>query len=313
MRSAVYSLFTTLMLLVAVSAVPLMAIFGVPQFAPAITSSLEDDAGEDWDRPVRRRPKPLTRAQRIDEPEIELAPDESPDWERVPPTRKVRPRKRRDSAESETIDSFADQEPDVPFAETASEEPVAEFGEAAMNRQIKAVQEDRPNNMIRQVIHEVADDQPIFEDLDAVAELQDDLPDVAEVGVAPPAVIEGFRRRRRTAVENGDPGQTSSPKDRRKSPPAKPPTWTEAVQRLNGFGIRNFRLEPGLRPGEFAFTCSYTHSKSPHVTRKFEAEADEPLKAVGKVLAQVEEWTLQRDQTTPRQLLETGERRKRAE
>ena len=70
----------------------------------------------------------------------------------------------------------------------------------------------------------------------------------------------------------------------------EPLTWRAAVQRLNHFGIRQFRLQPGARAGEFHFSCYYTPSDNPRITHRFEAEAIEPLRAVEKVLAQVRLW-----------------------
>ena len=69
------------------------------------------------------------------------------------------------------------------------------------------------------------------------------------------------------------------------------PTWREATTRLNELGIRDFRLEPGLQADEFLFSCSYTPADNPRVSRRFEAEATEPLRAVQKVIEQIEQWS----------------------
>ncbi|WP_417382052.1 hypothetical protein [Gimesia sp.] len=71
-------------------------------------------------------------------------------------------------------------------------------------------------------------------------------------------------------------------------------TWSAAVQKLNELGIRDYRLEPGGRPDEFLFSCSYSPPHNPRVSRRFEAEALDPLKAVIKVLQQVDEWNQSR-------------------
>jgi hypothetical protein len=114
-----------------------------------------------------------------------------------------------------------------------------------------------------------------------------------------PETIPGYRRPRPNAEE---PPDKNSPRAKRTANAVEALTWKKAVDRLNELGIRNFRLEPGVKPGEFTFTCSYTPSQTPHVTRKFEAEADDPLKAVGQVLTQVERWAQQRDAESPRRL-----------
>lgn len=77
-----------------------------------------------------------------------------------------------------------------------------------------------------------------------------------------------------------------------RQPPASPAplTWQEAVRRLNELGIRRYQLQPGQRETDFQFSCSFTLPDYPRITHRFEAEADEPLKAVQDVLTQVENW-----------------------
>ncbi|QDT91205.1 hypothetical protein [Gimesia algae] len=67
-------------------------------------------------------------------------------------------------------------------------------------------------------------------------------------------------------------------------------TWSAAVQKLNELGIRDYSLKPGIRPDEFLFSCTYSPPHNPRVSYRFEAEALDPLKAVIKVLQQVDEW-----------------------
>jgi hypothetical protein len=71
-------------------------------------------------------------------------------------------------------------------------------------------------------------------------------------------------------------------------------TWKTAARRLNDLGIRRYRLESLAGQDRFLFTCSVTPSSSLRVTRRFEAEADEPLLAVQKVLEEIDEWQKQR-------------------
>jgi len=69
-----------------------------------------------------------------------------------------------------------------------------------------------------------------------------------------------------------------------------PITWKGAVHRLNSLGIHQYQLQPGQGEGEFHFSCSYTPEDNPRICHRFEAEANEPLKAVEKVLSQIETW-----------------------
>lgn len=74
-------------------------------------------------------------------------------------------------------------------------------------------------------------------------------------------------------------------------------TWQDAVKRLDELEIDNFRLERGTEKNQFFFMCSYTPPENPQVSYRFEAEASEPLKAVEKVLAQVESRRLRPTET----------------
>lgn len=67
-------------------------------------------------------------------------------------------------------------------------------------------------------------------------------------------------------------------------------TWDQAVRRLKSLGIKKYHLESLLEDGGFSFRCSYTAPDNPRVTRRFEAEAPEPLAAVRIVLEQIEAW-----------------------
>jgi hypothetical protein len=71
-------------------------------------------------------------------------------------------------------------------------------------------------------------------------------------------------------------------------------TWQQAVDRLNQLGIRTFRLTPDTGQTGYRFVCLVTSVDDPRISRRFEAESVNPLVAVGDVLAQVENWNLHR-------------------
>lgn len=70
-------------------------------------------------------------------------------------------------------------------------------------------------------------------------------------------------------------------------------TWQEAVDRLNTLGIRTFRLSPDATENGYRFVCLVTSVEDPRISRRFEAESPVPLNAVQQVIAQVEEWNQQ--------------------
>ncbi len=67
-------------------------------------------------------------------------------------------------------------------------------------------------------------------------------------------------------------------------------TWRQASMKLADLGITNFHLERGATEGTFLFVCLYAPGDAPQVTHRFEAESDDPLLAVNRVLQQVDGW-----------------------
>jgi hypothetical protein len=78
------------------------------------------------------------------------------------------------------------------------------------------------------------------------------------------------------------------------SPSGEARSWKAAVARLNALGIRDYQLQPGDRAGEFHFSCRLVSRTNPRVMQRFEAEAAEPLDAVERVLEQIDEWKARR-------------------
>ena len=67
-------------------------------------------------------------------------------------------------------------------------------------------------------------------------------------------------------------------------------TWDAAIRRLKSLGIQKYRLESVPGQDSFMFSCTVYPANNSRMTRRFEAEAEEPLLAVQKVLDQVDEW-----------------------
>lgn len=66
--------------------------------------------------------------------------------------------------------------------------------------------------------------------------------------------------------------------------------WQEASRRLKQLGIRKYRLVSQIDQQNFVFACNFASPTNPQVVRRFEADADNPLEAVQKVLTQIDEW-----------------------
>lgn len=282
MRSAAYSIFTSVLLLAPISAVPLMAIFGVPQFAPVVASPLDDEDDLDAARLPRKPVRKKTSPNKIADDELDLFEDDALDWEE-PTKNRLKPIKKPPSRALESND-----EPTVAAKESDTVKPKSKPGKPRRPLPI-------PDDVVEFASSESSDDaSSSVGNAGFEREVEASLPTES----TPPA---GERyRRTRTNGDADRPPDKAAGKSKRSTPSGDLLTWTKAVARLDELGIRNFKLEPGMRPGEFTFTCSYTPTNSPHVTRRFEAEADDPLKAVSQVLSQVERWAQQREATDKR-------------
>ena len=215
----------TLLFSVPLAAIPLMAIFGIPQFAPLVASpertrgySDQEDAPE-YDR---RRPGDDRRLDQF-EPEFDEDLSTADDH-----------RGRADRSYDDRRESRGgrDERPQQEFAQAwpaDRNEPAGQFDDPSATR-------------------------------DLVLE-----PQLGE------------------ATDDAARGAQSNPASAGLS-------WQTAAERFEAMGINGYHLEQGSAPGTFLFVCSFCTAENPNVTMRFEAEAPEPLDAVGDVLAQIDRW-----------------------
>ncbi|MBC7822221.1 MAG: hypothetical protein IAG10_35500 [Planctomycetaceae bacterium] len=243
MRSQSRSSLSTLVFMVPLLGVPLMAIFGVPQFVPVIASSVSDDVA---------RPSSARRSRGV--------------GESAAATPLVSENASRDDARID--DLFRPSRPSQRDSRPLRGEP--------LGREIKFVETSvGADTWLTQTSAE-----------DQAADIFSDRPKGKQIGergsragATTPARHEDLLARASSArtvttAEHSDQGLT----------------WREAVRRLNELGIQEFRLEPGRQLGEFYFVCEFTPDRDTRITRRFEAEAKEPLLAVAAVLRQIDEW-----------------------
>ena len=250
MRSQTGNSLSTLMFLVPLLGVPLMAIFGVPQFVPVIASSVSDQPT----KPLR-----TTRLSGgVGESAAPFVFEQSPsefvpsDDERLHDLFRPAARARRDSRPLHG---------DSPGRET-------KFVETTLGADTWLTQTSAEA--------QAAEKNQTLNDLFGTASSSASRTEPR--GRARPRVDE-FSNRAKTAAlmtesEHSNEGLT----------------WREAVRRLNALGIQEFRLEPGQQVGEFYFACEFAPDRDVRITRRFEAEAREPLLAVAAVLRQIDEW-----------------------
>lgn len=269
MRS-VHGTFATLLLMVPVLAIPALAIFGIPQFAPVVASPLDEGA---------------------------TTPD----------------RERRVGKSARPSGDHLEELEDAPFFGTEAGEPGSALPPGKLG---DAVPLRRPGRFSRDDRSAELDPRSRLDAPSSMSDWADDLKQDPHLGASENSNrrAQDFPRvdsRSRTIPSEHQAQPPTTPGDsfgghqpnayqrRRETPQTEstgripgdtePLTWQTAVRRLNELEIRNFRLQPGHRENQFLFICSYTPSDSPRLSYRYEAEADEPLKAVEKVLEQIVE------------------------
>jgi len=283
MRSKSNDFFSTILMLIPLVAVPMLAIFGIPEIAPVKKSSLNEndlfsnegssksqfeeiafdsssheiDLRGEANFAGRSRSDQNRAGQKSPFEKMAAAPQGSPNREQwLPPAGAM------EGWELDTAPSKI--EADQKMIELTSSDQLPK--------------QARGNNPIQQASFEGAQAGP-----DATASFDQGIQQAGNESnpfeqsapadqAAVKEVDEQFRVRAETMLRRD------------------PATWSAAVQKLNELGIREYRLEPGVRPNEFLFSCSYSPPHNPRISRRFEAEALDPLKAVIRVLQQVDEW-----------------------
>lgn len=293
MRSSIHGTFATLLLLIPVGAIPALAIFGIPQFAPVVASPLHEGHEKDHERRVGDSARAPADDLFHDDDEFPGSGDDEPTvsgrlGDSVPvPNRNAKRGGSHDpvSEQSSRLPSWADdaaledRRQSAPsrspsefdrFADRSNTSPpngsgASRFAPPSSGRQDEVAMRrsqtnERDSGAIRQIVYDGSNSQ----------------------------VPQGYHRQREVPTERVVPPPSHEESGRDAL------TWEGVRRRLNELEIRNFRLEPSRQANQFVFICSYTPSDSPRVSYRFEAESDEPLKAVEKVLAQIDEWQQRR-------------------
>ena len=239
MRSRSGNPLATLLLSVPLLAMPLMAVFGVPQFVPVIASSMSEHISE-RDVPPRR--------EKVGE---SLAMNSMPDAGSL---------SRADLRQDERLDDLFRAASPSRFAD-----------QPARRHQVE------PLSACEVSVVDLFATEPRAIELTNLGDRQQAASPVRQasrdVDVRP-----GSSRSQKSGYERSLAGLT----------------WRQAVRRLNDLGIRRFHLEPGHDDADFHFACEFSPDNDLRITRRFEAEAAEPLQAVEFVLRQIDEWNGQR-------------------
>jgi hypothetical protein len=296
MRSGIHGTFATLLLMVPLLSIPALAIFGIPQFAPVVASPLDEGPKQDRERRVGQSARHSDDAMLGDLDDAPAFASEMDDNRREPGSGPGR------VGDSVSLSRSGRGGNDRNFGDRNSSDRISPFDQNSARDQAPASRWDDEKSEDPRRAGGFGDSASFDRTNDRAA---GEFPDPRSGSNSP---SNDFRppRFQRTSMPMTDPTAAPRAFQRQKDPQApvesslpatsasEPLTWQSAVRRLNELEIRNFRLQPGSRDQQFVFICSYTPSDSPRVSYRFEAEADEPLKAVEKVLEQIVEWQQRR-------------------
>jgi len=295
----IQSLFKTLLMLIPMTAVPMMAIFGIPEFfpvsaSPSARTSETSDSGQILEPRVGQSDSLLVRSLAISKPP--------------------------------SIDLFHPYDPSDQSLRTQSGDVVANASSSELGRHrlawrdpLSSSQNARnevsirtnsastpPENRVRNAKPSAATSR----NRSSAESFPHNEPSFSGQAAIPPQVVSSRTSDFRTAnVSSEDIRSDGSVTGRysrlmnsghensaesRSVPSAQTEklTWQQAVDRLNQLGIRTFRLTPDSSQNGYRFVCLVTSIDDPRISRRFEAESIYPLVAVADVLAQVENWSL---------------------
>lgn len=242
---------TTFLMLIPMLGVPAMAIFGIPQFAPLISSmtSHADEPDLDVFHETRLGQSASGSLRTLDLPAVEqvdlFQPYESDAATRQPATQR-----------SETV-MWTDP---LRRAELRSQ-PVAAPPATVSHRESSV----RASRRMHQQVYDI---------------FADDFRDPSNA--APAASTSSTMVGRTRTVALNEPAEPTSP--------AGVLNWRDAIDRLKACGSTSYRLTAGARDGDYLFVCLVASPDDERITRRFEAESSDPLVAVENVLGQIDVW-----------------------
>lgn len=296
MRSLSGSSVTTFLMFVPLLAVPLLAIFGIPEFSP-VNASPSDDHNRVLKITDRDTATGQSEKHAPDDlfADIEKRAEFAADFKRLDNERRENPFAEPAGTSGKTAADSATT------ADTRAARLAGWKVDANRGRQTPVVRV-AANSGQRRPIESAA----LNSDRNPFAGDASDRTDPTPARRERPASFADYMKARDTATPETPPARqtpaTGAGAARQRVPAETKPatqsgaplTWQEAARRLNALGISKYYLQPGRRQGQFHFSCIFTPHQGARVSHRFEAEDAEPLKAVGHVLTQIDAWLRKR-------------------
>ena len=292
----IQSLFKTLLMLIPMTAVPMMAIFGIPEFFPlsASPSARTSDSGQILERRIGQSDSLLVQSLAISKPaSIDLfQPYDTSDQSLRTPSGDVvanassSEMSRRRLAWRDPLSNSQNTRTEVSIRTTSTSTPpehrIRNANPSAATSRNRGLAESLPHN------------EPSFSDQAAIspqvassrtANFQ--TANVASEDIRSDGSVTGRYSRLMHGGHENSVESHSVP-----SAQTERLTWQQAVDRLNQLGISTFRLTQDSSQNGYRFVCLVTSIDDPRISRRFEADSIYPLVTVADVLAQVENWNL---------------------
>jgi hypothetical protein len=297
-----------LLMIAPLAAIPVFAIVGVPQFASVVASPADDEEIADLGNsdslaspaissaPSRSR----AAADDIFSPVSDAAPRSDSSTSRTARDSETVQGKNRSRGETLTLPP-----PDALDQWEIRQTAVDEAPRGKAPKPLLSAPPSRAKNNDRSESLELSDDDPAS----GLVSAENFSPDLLKPDLSHQSKPEKRNSRGDAsgAQGNGRTPSKMSPGEARgrrattaaDSPHAPPATefnlaeqsgWRDATRRLKELGIRKYRLESQIEEQTFVFICSFAAVENPRVVRRFEAEADNPLEAVQKVIDEIDEW-----------------------
>ncbi len=292
----IQSLFKTLLMLIPMTAVPMMAIFGIPEFFPlsASPSARTSDSGQILERRIGQSDSLLVQSLAISKPvSIDLfQPYDTSDQSLrtqsgdVVANGSLSELGRRRLAWRDPLSSSQNARTEVSIRTTSTITPpenrVQNSKPSAATSHIRGFTESFPHNE-----SSFSGQAAISPQVASSRTANFQTANVASEDIRSDGSVTGRYSR---LMHGGHENSVES----HSVPSAKTEmlTWQQAANRLNQLGINAFRLTQDSSQNSYRFVCLVTSIDDPRISRRFEAESIYPLIAVADVLAQVENWNL---------------------
>jgi hypothetical protein len=293
MRNPLSGPVATLLMFVPLLAIPLFAVFGTPQMSSTGSPAAQvEDLKFAVDKDKPQTGNSLPEADLVSAVQISDGSAGAPNAAGQNAAQPAAPAPSGSVAKNEP-DPFADFVRPVNGDKPRSDAP-AENATASGEQRPQRWPADDANRAQQPPKTALAANEPVADDGRGARPDRDPAPTSPNAGNPIAGNPPGEPAAERTRSKSATKLTAGFDADRRTDPSRDALGIRAAIARLNALGITDYQWQPGDRDGEFLFRCRLVSRHNPRMMQRFEAEAGEPLQALEKVLAQIDEWRARR-------------------